>query len=258
MLPQLLLLLSVLNPLQAIDPIEQYRSAAVAKWESTIVELEKLDQQESDPEHAILFVGSSSIRLWEAIQQDMAPYPVIRRGYGGAKFSDLAVYIDRLVKPHQFDAAVVFVANDIAGADDDKSPEEVVRLFDYTVKRIKQHAPAAPVLLIAITPTPSRFAVWDRIHRANTLLAEYCEQHAGVSFIDTTESFLDAKKQPIADYFVEDRLHLNHSGYALWASSIKEALDEVLPADGTGEALEAEPAAVGASPVESKVECGTR
>lgn len=252
MLPQLLLLLSVLNPLQAVDPIEQYRAPAVAKWEDAIVELEKLDQQETDPEHAVLFVGSSSIRLWEDIQQDMAPYPVIRRGYGGAKFSDLAVYIDRLVKPHQFDAVVVFVANDIAGAEDDKSPEEVVRLFDYTVKRIKEHAPKSPVLLVAITPTPSRFAVWDHIQRANRLLAEYCEQHAGVSFIDTTESFLDAEKKPIAEYFVQDRLHLNRSGYTLWASIIKRALNTVLSEAGEPQAAAAKAAA------ESKVESRDR
>lgn len=224
MLSQLLLLLVVLDPLPAVDPLEQYRAAAVAQWEQAIQELEKLDQQQTDPERAILFVGSSSIRLWEDIQQDMAPYPVIRRGYGGAKFSDLAVFIDRLVKPHQFEAVVLFVANDISGQDDDKLPEEVVRLFAYTVERIKQHAPETPVFLLAITPTPSRFAVWDQIERANTLLADYCEQHAGVSFIDTSERFLNAEKQPIADYFVEDRLHLNRSGYELWSTIIKDAL----------------------------------
>lgn len=231
LLPQLMLLLSVLLPLQSVDALEQYRPAAIAQWEDAILELESLDRQQTDPAQAILFLGSSSIRLWHDIRQDMAPYPVIRRGYGGAKFSDLAVFIDRLVKPHQFDAVVMFVANDISGSADDKSPEEVVRLFDYSLERIKRHAPQAPVLLVAITPTPSRFAVWDKIHRANVKLAEYCKQRAGVTFIDTTQSYLDSDKQPIPEYFVEDQLHLNRSGYAVWGSLIKAALDDVLETD---------------------------
>ena len=76
-----------------------------------------------------MFIGSSSIRRWTDLNTDMTPRKTINRGYGGAKFTDLAVYIDRIVKPHQFKALVVFVGNDIVGKSDDKSPVEVARLF---------------------------------------------------------------------------------------------------------------------------------
>lgn len=228
MMIHLVWLLTVLSPMQATDPLEQYRAAAIAKWENAIQKLEKLDQEQTDPEHAVLFVGSSSIVLWNDIAQDMAPYATIRRGFGGSKFSDVAVYIDRLVKPHQFDAVAVFVANDISGNKTDKTPEEVLRLVDITVNKIKEHAPAASVFLIAITPTPSRFGAWEQINRVNALMSEYCHQHEGVYYIDTVSSYLDAYGQPIQEYFIKDGLHQNRKGYQLWARIIKAALDPVL------------------------------
>jgi len=63
------------------------------------------------------------------LDNDMAPYSVIQRGYGGAKLSDFAVYADRIFAPHKCSALVMFVANDIYGGDDDKTPEEVKKLF---------------------------------------------------------------------------------------------------------------------------------
>ncbi len=228
MVVHLVWLLTALSPLQATDPLEQYRAAAVAKWEAAIEGLEKLDKEQTDPEHAVLFIGSSSIVLWKDMAQDMAPYATIRRGYGGAKFSDMAVYVDRLVKPHQFDAIAVFVANDISGSESDKTPGEVMRLIDITVNKIKEHAPDAPVFLIAITPTPSRFGVWEKIKQVNALMAEYCREHEGLYYIDTANNYLGADGKPIEDYFIKDGLHQDRKGYQMWAQIIKAALNPVL------------------------------
>ena len=60
----------------------------------------------------------------------MAPYPVIQRGYGGARLSDFAVYADRIISPHPCRAIVLFVANDITGSKSDKSPREVASCSD--------------------------------------------------------------------------------------------------------------------------------
>ena len=80
--------------LASFDPLEKYRESAKA-WEKDIAAFEKLDRENRDPENAILFTGSSSIRLWETMAEDMKPWPTIRRGYGGAKFHDLAIYAER-------------------------------------------------------------------------------------------------------------------------------------------------------------------
>ena len=81
------------------------------------------DDTEHHPENSILFIGSSSIRRWSHIGKDMEPYHPIQRGYGGAKWSDVAVFAERLISPHAFRAAVFFVGNDITGDSGDKSPQ---------------------------------------------------------------------------------------------------------------------------------------
>lgn len=215
-------------PVATEDPIAAYRQAAVERWEEEIRKLEKLDQTEADPEHAILFLGSSSIRLWTELAEDMKPWPTIRRGYGGAKFSDLAVYIDRLVQPHQFDALVVFVANDISGKDADKTPPEVLRLVRYTVQKVRQKNPHQPIFFIAITPTSSRFAVWEKIREANRLIQEYSATDETLHYIDTAAHYLGSDGKPRDELFRKDQLHLNRDGYRIWATLIRAKLEEVL------------------------------
>ncbi len=224
---KLLALVAVL--IQSEDPLAQYRQAAIDRWETEIQKLEKLDREQTDPEHAVLFIGSSSIRLWDTIAEDMKPWPVIQRGYGGAKFSDLAVFIRRLVDPHQFDALVVFVANDISGSTADKRPEEVLRLVRYCVQQVRVHHPDQPIFFIGITPTSSRFKVWPQIQQVNRLIADFCRQTDGLYFIDTAADYLDRQGRPRDELFREDRLHLNADGYKLWARSIKRELAKVLP-----------------------------
>jgi len=235
MILQLWLALCVLTPIpnQASattqDPVAEYRAAAIARWEEEIQALEKLDRETPDPERAVLFLGSSSIRRWDTIAQDMAPYPVIQRGYGGAKFSDLAVFIDRLVRPHNFQAAVVFVGNDITGNKDDKSVEEVLRLIKIIIAKIGEHKDSAPIFLIAVTPTSSRFAAWEKIKQLNSAMDDYCQKTPGVHFIDTVDRYLDKQGKPIDSYFVADKLHQNQAGYQVWSEIIKSSLGQVLP-----------------------------
>lgn len=205
----------------------QYEEAAKS-WESEVQKLEALNKTESYPDDAILFIGSSSIRLWNNIDKDMAPYSTIRRGYGGAKFSDLIFYTDRLVYPHDFKALVIFVANDIANSADDKTPEEILRLYKEVVRIVRVKNPKKPIFLIEITPTNSRWAKWAQTKQANELLKNYCESKANLHFIETAESFMGTDGKPRAELFRDDQLHLKQIGYDIWAERIKNKLDEVL------------------------------
>lgn len=201
---------------------------ASKSWEPEIQRLEALDKTEKDPNNAILFIGSSSIRLWNNIAKDMDPYPVIRRGYGGAKFSDLIFYTERLVYPHDFRALVVFVANDISNTAEDKSPEEILRLFKEVVRIVRVQNPQKPIFFIEITPTNSRWEKWDQTKRANDLVKKYCESKPNLHFIETAESFIGADGKPRTELFRDDQLHLKQVGYDIWAELIKEKLNQVL------------------------------
>ena len=210
-------------------PLSKYRDLPEVKaWESEIEKFEQLDITKSYPSDAILFAGSSSIRMWSTIGKDMLPYNVIQRGYGGAKLSDFAVYADRIIYPHPCQAIVIFIANDISGNDNDKSPLEVSQLFKKTLYIIRRKFADTPVFWISITPTPARWHVWPEIKEANGMIREICESHRNTYYIDTEKYFTNASGLPRSELFLEDKLHLNPEGYAVWTGIIKNELNEAL------------------------------
>lgn len=196
------------------------------KWEKNIQQFEQLDKTEKYPDDAILFTGSSSITIWKSIAEDMAPYHVIHRGFGGSKFSDLAVYINRIAYPHQLKGIVIFEANDITGSKTDKTPQQNVELFRDIVKKIRKKFPETPIFLIEITPTKLRWAVWPKIKEANCLLKQTCESLPHTYFIDTASSYLNEKGEPRTELTQADNLHQNRDGYLIWMKLIKDKLDQ--------------------------------
>jgi len=210
-------------------PLSKYRDLPEVKaWESDIEKFEQLDISKYYPDDAIMFTGSSSIALWSTIGKDMLPYNVIQRGYGGAKLSDFVVYADRIIYPHLCQAIVIFVANDITGSENDKSPLEVSQLFRKTLYIIRRKFTDTPVFWVSITPTPARWSVWPEIKEANDMIREICLKHRNTHYIDTEQYFLGSSGLPRTELFVEDKLHLNPDGYTLWAKIIKGELTKVL------------------------------
>ena len=70
------------------DPLE---------WREKVEAFELEAQASPPPAGAALFVGISSIRLWDTLKEDMAPLPVIKRGFGGSRLFDSVYWADRLV-----------------------------------------------------------------------------------------------------------------------------------------------------------------
>lgn len=209
------------------NPLKKYADS-VTVWEKDIAAFETLDKSENDPEDAVLFTGSSSIRLWSSIKEDIAPYKPIRRGFGGAKYSDMAWYAERIIHPHQYKALVVLVGNDISGSPKDKSPEEIIRLVKYIVKVSQKHAPGKPVFFIEVTPTPARWSIWSKIKHANDALEKYIDSQKNIYFIKTSSCFLTEKGEIRNEFFMPDGLHLNSNGYSVWSNAIKDKLNSVL------------------------------
>ncbi|HLO57789.1 MAG TPA: GDSL-type esterase/lipase family protein [Bacteroidales bacterium] len=197
-------------------------------WEKDIRQFEKLDSAETYSPNAVLFAGSSSIRLWSTIKRDMAPYEIIQRGFGGSKLSDLVVYADRIIAPHPCSAVVLFVANDITGSADDKTPQQVADLFSQVLQIIRKSHPKTPVFWIEITPTPSRWKVWDKATEANQIIKNMCDKKNNTYYIATSQAFIGKDRLPVKDYFMPDMLHLNEQGYKIWSGVIKKRLGEVV------------------------------
>jgi len=182
----------------------QYASAA-EQWNSDVRQLAKSNCTEGGSD-TVLCLGSSSFRLWDSIDTDMAPYPVLRRAYGGAKFCDLAIYTPEIVHGLRFRSAMVFVANDITGSKSDKTPQEIQRLAELVIHKVREQNSEASIFLVAITPTPSRFDHWPKIQAANVALQELAKRMQNVYFVSTEEHYLTNGK-PRSELFTTDRLH---------------------------------------------------
>lgn len=214
-------------PATTMDPANQ----EVIRWESEIRNLEALDRKSQDPVDAVLFLGSSSIRLWDSIDEDMTPYPTIRRGYGGARYRDLRHFVARLVAAHQPRAIVIFVANDITSPEISPDPEQVMIDIRATQAKIRERLPEVPIFYVAITPTESRWSAWPTVQRLNGMIEEMCRESSTTFFIPTARHFLDPTSgRPVPNLFRVDHLHLSPAGYKVWADVIRSSLDEVLTA----------------------------
>ena len=209
------------------SPLKKFEGTAT-KWEKDITKLENLDKSKKQNKDAILFIGSSSIRLWRSIKKDLAPHEPIKRAYGGARYTDLIHFTERLVSPHDVKAVGIFVANDITGGENDLSPKEVLKLAKYVVKQIRTSHKSSSVFFIETTPTPKRWKAWSKISQANDLIKEFCDSNDRLFYISTRNYFIGDNGLPTEEYFVRDKLHLNSKGYTLWSNIIKENLKIII------------------------------
>jgi len=209
------------------SPVAKYINAPeVRKWEADIQVFDSLNQVEASGPNTLLVTGSSSVRLWHTVQRDLQPYQVLQRGYGGAKLSDYIYYMERIIPPHDFKAIVLFIANDISGGGQSRTPKEMFQLYRTLARKVKKRHPNTPLFWVETTPTPSRWEVWPQVSEANKDIRDFAERFDLLHFIATSEAYLNAEARPDSSYFVDDMLHLNDQGYALWSELILKALDE--------------------------------
>ena len=168
---------------------------------------------------SVIFYGSSSFRMWTGLSGDFPQFTVLNRGFGGAQLSDLNYFVDRVIRPVDALAILIYGGdNDIA---DGKPPEQVLTDFKLLVAQIRKLKGGIPVGFVAVKPSPSRLALLHEQHRANRLVREWASTQAGVSYLEIVTPMLDKKGAPKPELFLEDQLHMNREGYAIWKVALE-------------------------------------
>jgi lysophospholipase L1-like esterase len=202
------------------------------EWREKVEAFEAEALDSPPPAGAALFIGSSSIRRWDTLREDMAPLPVIKRGFGGSRLFDSVYWADRLVLAHDPAVIVMFSGtNDLKG-DEPKSPVRVCMLFEQFIARIREGECDAPIVYIAISPSRERIEHFDLVLETNRQIASYCDTDESLYFVDTATALLNDWGQPDMQWFDEDELHLNARGYALWTARIKPLVTRLLGRKG--------------------------
>ena len=189
-----------------------------ARFESEITAFEKSDAEHPPEKGAILFIGSSSIRLWKSLAADFPTHHVLNRGFGGSEVSDSVAFADRIVMPYE-PKLIVFYAggNDIHGG---KSAEQVAADFRTFVEKVRAKLPNEPIDYISIAGNPARWAEVDKVKAANGMIEKFCKETPGLKFIDVYSHMLGQDGLPRPEIFGPDKLHMNPEGYKLWTQII--------------------------------------
>lgn len=168
----------------------------------------------------VLFVGSSSFVKWQDLATDMAPAPVINRGFGGSHIEHVNRWFDQIVAPYR-PRAIVFYAgeNDL---DAGKPVAQVVADFDAFMARKSQALGNTPVYFISLKPSKLRFSELALQRQVNDAIRARAARRADLHYIDVVPDMLKDGKPK--DIFGPDDLHMNREGYLIWRRIVRAAL----------------------------------
>jgi lysophospholipase L1-like esterase len=193
-------------------------------WEGAIRSFEQEDEKSPPPKQPILFVGSSSIRLWN-LKKFFPNLPVLNRGFGGSFMSDVNAFFDRLVAKYTPKIIVLYSGdNDIALG---KSVESVVADYRSFLEHVKTTLPNTHVIVLSIKPSPLRWNFYPSMKQVNENIRKLCEQDPKFTFLDTAPTLLDAEGHVRPELFRPDGLHLNDEGYRAWSDLVRPHLHRI-------------------------------
>jgi lysophospholipase L1-like esterase len=210
---------SMAAPSHALEP----SASDPAAWKAEMEAFAKLDGHKMPPQDAVLFVGSSSIRLWD-LANSFPDLVAINRGFGGSQICDSTLRADDLVGKYR-PRLIVFYAGD-NDVNSGKSAAQVHVDFTAFVAKVRKSLPKTPIVFISIKPSIARWDQRETQRVANRLIAADCEQDETLEFVDVWPVMLGENGEPKPEIFQPDRLHLNDEGYKLWAELLGPSVSD--------------------------------
>ncbi len=193
------------------------------------------DKKQMPPTGAVLFMGSSSIRIWDTLAKDFAEIPVINRGFGGSFIRESTLYADRIAAPYKPKIIVLAAGtNDLAYGNE--KPQQVFQHFQEFVAKIHAALPDTRIVYISINPTVARWKQESDILETNYLIERWIHENNSptqkLNFINSHAQILTADGQPQPQLLQGDGLHFNAQGYKVWASILKPRIMALATIDG--------------------------
>jgi lysophospholipase L1-like esterase len=195
--------------------------AEPSKWEKDIAKFEAADKKAAPPKKAYLFIGSSSVKLWD-LKNSFPDLVTINRGFGGSELEDSLHFADRIVLPYQPKAIFLYAGDNDIGKG--KTAEIVVNDFQKFVKKVHATFPKTDIIFLPIKPSIKRWKLWPEMNKANLAIQKLSQQSKRLNYLDTPAAMLKTGQPPAADLFEKDGLHLTPKGYSLWNELVREWL----------------------------------
>ncbi len=203
-------------------PVDLIGVQKPSRWEKAIRAFEIADAKDPPPKDPVLFVGSSSARMWN-LKRHFPKLEAINRGFGGSRFADALYHADRIILPYEPRAIVIYDGdNDLAGG---ARPEDVAAHLAALVRTIDTAQPGTPIVVMAIKFSRSRWNLQPAMARANELMKAYAAGEEHVTFVDGNTPLLGPDGKPREDMFLKDNLHLSDKGYRVWSDLVRPMLE---------------------------------
>jgi lysophospholipase L1-like esterase len=190
-------------------------------------EIDQLASQENIRKNGpggIMFLGSSSIRMWKSLQEDFTGYPVYNLGFGGSHTSDVLYYFETLVVPFKPILILFYEGdNDLASG---KSPNHVFHDFRKFLELVDQELPGTRVGYISAKPSPSRWSLRQEYEKLNDKILSFSRKKNNLTFIDIFSPMVEKYGRPDPALYLEDSLHMTPKGYEIWEKKIRPFIDK--------------------------------
>lgn len=184
----------------------------------------KQDSIKPPPQHAILFVGSSSFHFWTDVQDYFPGYPIINRGFGGSSLPDVIRYANDIIFPYHPKQIVIYCGENDLAMSDAVTEDTVFNRFKTLFELIRSRLKDVPIVYVSIKPSPSRENLRPRMEEANGMIKAYLATQKKAVFADVYYKMLNGDYLPMPEIFKEDSLHMNAKGYAIWQKAIQPYL----------------------------------
>ncbi len=208
-----------------VQPAAAQENPDPHRFATEIEAFRQWDQKNTPSDGAILFIGSSSIRMWPTAEA-FPQLHVMNRGFGGAHLSDVLFYLDDVLLKYRPVLIVLYAGdNDIHAG---KSPDRILDDYRLFTRRVHNAMPGTPIVYLSIKPSPSRWDWWPRMKQANELVRSYSETRPDLFFVDLAAPLTGTSGAPEASLFMQDQLHLNPAGYARWTQTLAPILASIL------------------------------
>lgn len=172
-----------------------------------------------------LFIGSSSIRLWDDLEQRFPDKRVLKRGVGGSTLQQwVKYYTNYILFPYKPERIFVYAGeNDI---NDGRTSQQVYQDFVTLYNMIQQKLSGTEVYWLSVKKSPSRAKYYATVDSTNALVKTFIGQHKGVKYIDVNTPLYDPKTSlPDSSLFRPDYLHLKKEGYDRWQKALKKYVE---------------------------------
>ncbi|HPG10151.1 MAG TPA: GDSL-type esterase/lipase family protein [Chitinophagaceae bacterium] len=194
-----------------------------------IREFKKMDSISAPPEYSILFVGSSSFRMWADVADYFPSHHIINRGFGGSTLLDVIRYEKDIIFPYNPKQIVIYCGENDIAADSSVTGKIVYKRFKKLFHDIRKQFPHVRITYVSIKPSPSRWHLRNKMVDGNKRIEKFLARRKPSPpphFINVWDAMLGPDGTPMKDIFIQDNLHMNKKGYAIWKKLIEPYLSK--------------------------------